>query len=139
MPDTGSQRSYATAPVQRALRARKSRTGSLVVKAFGSERGERRVCDVIHLQFAMSDDEPLVLPLVVVPHICDPVSVPIDTSNYYKHLAELELADSVDVGSNLEIDILIGSDYYWDLVTDRVMKGDGGGGGGGGWRGGYSD
>ena len=82
--DTGSQRSYATA------RARKSHTESLVVKAFGSERRERRVCDVIHLQFAMSDDEPLVLPLVVVPHICDPVSVqPIDTSkNYYKHLAE---------------------------------------------------
>ena len=78
----------------------------------------------------MSDDEPLVLPLVVVPHICEPVSVqPIDTKNYYKYLAELELADSGVVGSNLEIDILIGSDYYWDVVTGRVVKGDGGGGG----------
>ena len=78
----------------------------------------------------MSDDEPLVLPLVVVPHIYEPVSVqPIDTKNYYKYLAELELADSGVVGSNLEIDILIGSDYYWDLVTGRVVKGDGGGGG----------
>ena len=82
----------------------------------------------IHLEFITSDNEPLILPLVVVPHICDPVSIqPIDTSKIsYSHLARLELADSGDIGSNLEIGIFIGSDYYWNLVTGRVVKGDSG-------------
>ena len=71
----------------------------------------------------------MILPVVVVPHICDPVCVqPIDVAKTsYEHLAGLELADSGDVGSSLEIDLLIGSDHYWKLVvTGRVVKQDGG-------------
>ena len=66
--------------------------------------------------------------MVVVPYICDPVSAqPIDTSQAsYAHLAGLELADSGDIGSSLEIDLLIGSDHYWKVVTGRVVKCDGG-------------
>ena len=44
----------------------------------------------------------------------------------YKHLAGLELADSGDVGDHLENDILIGSDFCWELVTSRAVKGDSG-------------
>ena len=126
--DTGSQRSYVTTHVQKVLHIRKSHSESMVIKTFGSEWGEKKVCDVVRLEFITSDNEPLVLPLVVVPHICDRVSVqPIDASRMsYKHLAGLELADSGDVGSHLEIDILIGSDFYWELVTGRVVKGDSG-------------
>ena len=49
----------------------------------------------------------------MVPHICDPViTEPIDMSKIsYNHLAGLDLADSRDIGSNLEIDIFIGSDF----------------------------
>lgn len=66
--------------------------------------------------------------MVVVPHICDSVcSQPIDTSKAsYKHLSGLELADSGQSGSDLKIDLLIGSDHYWKLVTGRVVRGDGG-------------
>lgn len=44
----------------------------------------------------------------------------------YEHLSGLELAYSGDVTAILEIDLLIGSDHYWKLVTSRVVKGTGG-------------
>ena len=35
----------------------------------------------------------------------------------------IELADSADIGDVLEVDMLIGSDFYWSLVTGRVRWG----------------
>ena len=35
----------------------------------------------------------------------------------------IELADSADIGDVLEVDMLIGSDLYWSLVTRRVRRG----------------
>ena len=49
---------------------------------------------------------------------------PISSSkNAYEHLSGLELANSGSITGELEIDILIGSDYYWRLVTGRVLRG----------------
>ena len=42
----------------------------------------------------------------------------------HDHLLGLELADSADVADALEVDVLIGSDCYWNLVTVRVIKGN---------------
>jgi len=36
----------------------------------------------------------------------------------------LELADFAEGNSALTVDILIGSDYYWELVTGGVCRGD---------------
>jgi len=56
--------------------------------------------------------------LFVVPMICEPpIGQPVDvciTQNPY--LTSLELADWADQGSRLEVDVFIGTDYYWDLV-----------------------
>jgi len=40
----------------------------------------------------------------------------------HPHLQELELADSAE--SPDSIDILIGSDHYWDFVTGETIQGD---------------
>ena len=44
----------------------------------------------------------------------------------YSHLSNLELADPPSGDEELNIDILIGSEYYWKLVTGEVICGDGG-------------
>ena len=36
------------------------------------------------------------------------------------HLADLELADSTEDGE-VNLDILIGLDYYWSFVTEEVI------------------
>ena len=43
------------------------------------------------------------------------------------HLAGLDLADHTSRDDTLNVDILIGSDNYWRLVTDKVIRGDCGG------------
>jgi len=40
-----------------------------------------------------------------------------------QHLAKLDLADSSDGESSWEVDMLVGSDFYWDLVTGGVSRG----------------
>ena len=35
----------------------------------------------------------------------------------------MELADSGDLSGELEIDILVGSDHYWEVVTGRIIRG----------------
>ena len=41
---------------------------------------------------------------------------------HFKHLSTLDLADSGDVGNSTDINILIGADNYWRLVTGRLKK-----------------
>ena len=43
----------------------------------------------------------------------------------YPHLEGLQLADSLD-DSYGTIDILIGTDHYWDVVTGETVRGDSG-------------
>ena len=82
----------------------------------------KRTCDVVELGVVTKNGEPLTVSAVVIPHICDPVRMqPISSSkNVYEHLSGLELADSGSITGELEIDILIGSDHYWRLVTGSV-------------------
>ena len=40
----------------------------------------------------------------------------------YRHLANLDLADFFRVGDDLQIDALISSDHYWQLVTGKVIQ-----------------
>ena len=65
---------------------------------------------------------------LVVPLICNPLaSQPIDSSaETYEHLIGLKLADSAEASDVLEVDLLIGSDSYWEIVTGQVVRGDSG-------------
>ena len=68
---------------------------------------------------------PMSLKLYVVPTICEPlVSQPIAEQN--PKFMGLDITDFTDEASSLHVDLLIGSDYYWDLVTGNICRGDGG-------------
>lgn len=68
------------------------------------------------------------LTLFTVPMICEPIAgQPISfCRNDFSHLAGIELADSADGHEGLKVDLLIGSDHYWDLVTGDVRRGTSG-------------
>ena len=67
---------------------------------------------------------PMSLSLYVVPTICDPlVKQPIVTCiEKTSSFKGLEFADYSDGKSSLQVDVLIGSDYYWELVTGSVCR-----------------
>ena len=44
----------------------------------------------------------------------------------YSHLQSLKLADDITHSSDLHVDLLIGADHYWSLVTGEVVRSDSG-------------
>ena len=65
-----------------------------------------------------------------MPTICSPISnQSIDLhQRQYNHLQSLKLGNTITNPSNLPIDLLIGADYYWSLVTGKVVRSDSGSG-----------
>ena len=55
------------------------------------------------------------------PTICSPLPSRVDANNY-PHLHGLKLDEYSD--SEDSIDVLIGSDYYWDFATNEIVRGD---------------
>ena len=42
----------------------------------------------------------------------------------YEHLIGLKLGDSSNGEVELKIDLLIGADFYWEFVTNKMVTGD---------------
>ena len=68
------------------------------------------------------------LTMLTVPYICEPLSIqPISLCpEKYDHLSSLELADASDGNRPMEVDLLIGSDHYWRLMTGEIRRGEDG-------------
>ena len=126
--DSGSQRTYVTRHLRDQLNLPARRTESLRIKTFGTTETQDVTCEVVELGVHIERDDVIKFPALVVPSICNPLtSQPINHSKQsYDHLIGLELADSAESSDVMEIDVLIGSDSYWDFVTGRVIRGDSG-------------
>ena len=125
--DLGSQRSYVTARVLEALDLMTVWSERMVIKTFGSSVGMQQTCDIVDLRIMTKEGSPLTISTVVVPHICDPVLTQHITllKNAYEHLTGLDLANSGNDNGESAIDVLVGFDHYWKLVTGRVIRGSG--------------
>ena len=55
------------------------------------------------------------------PAICSPLQVPVELDKY-PHLQDLDLADASSSEQSSDVDMLIGSDYYWDVITGDLKR-----------------
>ena len=126
--DCGSQRSYVTEQVARRLSLATEGEKSLTIMTFGSKREQTRVCKLVRLGLATKDGTLKPLRLFTVPMICEPIACqPISICcSDFDHLTGIDLADSSGGYGSLEVDILIGSDQYWGLVTGETRRGNSG-------------
>lgn len=122
--DGGSQLSYLTQRVKDTLALPVSSKKYLAVAAFGSRKGRPKQCDVVHLAVRTKHGDNQVLEVFVVPHVYDPVTSKAAATcvKMYGHLSQLDLAD-VTPGEAMEVDVLIGSTYYWEFVTGETRRG----------------
>lgn len=100
----------------------------LSIAAFGSKGGDPKKREIVRVGVRSKFGPDRELVLFVVPHICDALTAqPISTwTNTYRHLEQLDLADTSDGHSRMEVDVLVGGDHYWDLVTGQTVRGEGG-------------
>ena len=95
------------------------------IKTFGSEKEQD--CEVAKVAMKTVGGAFLDLLLFTVHLICEPLNnQPITLcKDEYDHLTHLTLADACD-SRDMPIDILIGLDYYWQIVTSEVIQGKNG-------------
>ena len=117
--DQGSQRSYITETVKSFFKLIPTSQENMPISTFGNKIPEKkelqRVC--FNLKNALGnyfDIETLCTGFIWLPLKDQPVEF---TSKNYSHLKNLNLAGS---GANSDIALLIGSGFYWDLVTGKV-------------------
>ena len=125
--DSGSQKSYLTQRMKDSLSLPVIGKQHLAIAAFGSSRGEPKQCEVVRLAVRTKYGGNQELDLFVVPHICDPLTTQTVNicSKMYSHLTQLDLAD-ITQEETLEVDMLIGSDFYWEFVTGEIIRGQSG-------------
>lgn len=126
--DSGSQRTYVTDHLRNQLNLPTIRSEFLKIKTFGTHEPRAVNCDVVELNLIVEEDNTLSLSALVIPFICNPLtSQPINQlKNMHEHLVDLDLADAAEHPDALEVDVLVGSDSYWKLVTGRIIRGDDG-------------
>ena len=92
------------------------------------QQGEHEgTCPIVSVGMCLRGYPSMSLSLYVVPTICKPLTgQPISMYVKHPHVLGLQLADSSDTALNMPIDMLIGSDYYWQLVTGSICRGTSG-------------
>ena len=125
--DSGSQRSYITNSLKAKLGLVPVKRETLNLNTFGDKRFSKQHCDLVQVSLQGKNGFHLISALCF-PKICSPLSTSINI-HQYPHLQGLDLADCCVTdahNSNIDIDILIGSDYYYDFITGEIIRGEGG-------------
>ena len=119
--DNGSQRSYVTDNLKSRLDLKSTKKEMLHLNTFGAKTFQKQKCDVLTLFLEDVNEETSKVFVLSFPTICSTLPSHVDANNY-PHLHGLKLADYSN--SEDSIDVLIGSDHYWDLVTSEIVRGD---------------
>lgn len=119
--DSGSQKSYVTDSLKSRLGLKSTKTELLHLNTFGENNFRKQKCDVVTLKLEDRNDEAVKISVLSLTAICSPLPSCIDSTSY-PHLQGLQLADCSD--SQDLVDVLVGSDHYWDLVSNEIVRGD---------------
>ena len=106
------------------LKTLKSET--LNLNTFGNKKFAKRECELTELHLQGRGGEDVKIAALSFEAICSPLPASVCLDEH-SHLLGLDLADHVleSDSSESNIDVLIGSDYYWDVVTGDIERGDG--------------
>ncbi len=97
----------------------------LKITAFGDEESTEREYDQVQISITAVDGMELYIKGYVVPTICSPIcNQTIETAiEKYPHLRGLCLAENPCSSKEVEVDVLLGADYYWNFVTNIMRRG----------------
>ena len=114
--DSGSQRSYVAESLKKRLGLEPIRTQTLNVTTFGDKSFRKQKCDVVKISLQMEGGGgKAVISAFSFPTICSKLSLPVKIDQFGK-LKSLDLADTPENISK-PIEILVGADEYWGIVT----------------------
>jgi hypothetical protein len=123
--DSGSQRTYITNPLKNELGLVAEKSKVLNLNTFGHDQVQKRKCDRVRLQLRGRSKD-IKISALTFSKICAALSTTLDMDQC-PHLDRLELADdnlSTNSCTSPEIDILIRTDHYYDIITGEIRRGE---------------
>ena len=124
--DEGSQWSFITQDLAKTLALQPFRKEDLTVSSFGAQCQVNREVNVAVISLLTMSGQAIPLTVLVVPRIATPIQNTVTSSvTRLPHLRNLPLAHPLTTDKEFDISILVGADHYWDIVGDRVIRGDG--------------
>ena len=126
--DSGSQRSYVAQRARALLEPPTANQEEIMIKAFGTNKAVIHHIDVVPicLKSSLSYLENGIKALEV-PLICSLLQGQAirQEKSQYVHLNGLELADyQLEIMQDLSVDILLGCDVMWKIITGEIIKGE---------------
>ena len=122
--DSGSQRSYITKKLADRLDLR-GPTETLNVSTFGEPKTQTRKMRRVNISVGSIEGVescPVEMKVLAVETICKPLEPVVLDITANSHLANLKFSERYPRGA-VEVDILIGADYYFSFVNGECIKG----------------
>ena len=97
----------------------------MFIATFAAKSNRVQSCDVVKVIMEMKDGGELLLTFLTTAIICETIVCRSlnESVHFYEHLHGIELAKPAGEGELIEFDILIGLDFYWDIITGEVIRG----------------
>ena len=124
--DEGAQRSFITQELANQLQLSPTHHENVLVSSFGEQVSTSRRLAVATVFIQTLNNGHIPISVLIVPKLAAPIrnSIRAHLDNL-PYLQELPLAHPVTSDENFHISILIGADYYWQFIQDRIVRGDG--------------
>ena len=125
--DGGSQQSLIRGEIRQNLKLKSTGQELLTANPFGGAAAawpQQR--DIVNVAIKTPDRSPVVISAVCVPSICAPLhhQYPAKVATLHSSIRDLPLAN--DCSGTAQMDILLGMDYYWQIVTGESVRTDNG-------------
>ena len=123
--DEGAQRSFVTRDLANKLQLQTSGTEEVQLAAFGSSSKNVSHIDTATIYLLTNSREEIAIDVLIVPTIAVPLGNRQRDVTTLPYLRGLNLAHPLTGEDIFSISLLIGADKYWDIVGNRVVRGDG--------------
>ena len=120
--DQGAHMSFLTGVIKHVLNLKTISKEKTSINAFSSKRFETTELEKVCINLKINSCGNFSMEVLCKPFICLPITnQPVKyAENNFEFLKDLNLADS---GTVEEIDMFIGSNFYWSLATGKVKMG----------------
>lgn len=124
--DEGAQRTFITSKLAKTLRLQPMWRESLVLAGFYSNPTDQNHYDVTQFSILDLAGSPITIQAIILDNLVSPLEdVNRKALTTLPHLQSLELAHPPTGSNYFPVDILIGANFYWSIVGDRVIRGPG--------------
>ena len=124
--DEGSQHSFILQSLADEIGLQPYKTDKIFLSTFGTHSPSIHTCNVAKIQLITNSGEQLPLSVLIVPTIAAPIqSIVASDIPQLPYLRDIPLAHPVTTDRQFQISLLIGADYYWSIIENHIIRGNG--------------